>query len=166
MIEWEYQLLIYKILFSYFKRIIFLNPISIILCKQVLLAMHIKFYLKTYFILETCLITDTEHCLEQLKNIGICLNCFEWNLQRIWIKPEIRKRKKKRNKERRRRAEGSHSGRAANQAHGPPGLLTEAVRWPPFTHWPPGPTCHPHPLDNLSLPRKAPATAVRSRPKP
>jgi hypothetical protein len=49
-------------------------------------------------------------------------------------KTRNQKKKKKRNKEKRRRAEGSHSGPAANQAHGPPGLLTEAVRWPPFTH--------------------------------
>jgi hypothetical protein len=43
-------------------------------------------------------------------------------------KTRNQKKKKKRNKEKRRRAEGSHSGPAANQAHGPPGLLTEAVR--------------------------------------
>jgi hypothetical protein len=83
MTECDSQLLFYKLSFYFLKEELISKSIPIILCNQVLLAMHIKFYLKTYFILETCFITDIEHGLEDLKIIEICLNCFEWNLQRI-----------------------------------------------------------------------------------
>jgi hypothetical protein len=43
----------YKILISIFKEV-FSSPMPIILCKQHLHAMHIKFYSKTCLIWETC----------------------------------------------------------------------------------------------------------------
>jgi hypothetical protein len=38
-----------------------------------------------------------QHCFEDLRNIGICLNCFEPFLQKIQNKSENRKEKSKRN---------------------------------------------------------------------
>jgi hypothetical protein len=43
-----------KYYFLHFSKKCFLNPNSIILCKQHLHAMHVKFYSKTYLIRETC----------------------------------------------------------------------------------------------------------------
>jgi hypothetical protein len=42
-----------------------------------------KVLLKIYFILKTSVITVLEHCLEDLNNLGTCLNLFEAFLQKI-----------------------------------------------------------------------------------
>jgi hypothetical protein len=58
------KVLFYKSFISYFKKIYFSNPNSISLCKQALLAMFIKFYRRSPFILENMILTDLKHCVE------------------------------------------------------------------------------------------------------
>jgi hypothetical protein len=55
----------------------------------------IKSFIKIYFILKTSVITVLEHCLEDLNNLGTCLNLFEAFLQKIEKKRENRKKKEK-----------------------------------------------------------------------
>jgi hypothetical protein len=64
-----------------------------------------KVLLKIYFILKTSVITVLEHCLEDLNNLGTCLNLFEAFLQKIEKKRENRKKRKRKQKKEKGRGE-------------------------------------------------------------
>jgi hypothetical protein len=127
-----------------------------------------KFYGKSHLIFENLFLIGLEPCLEDLKNLGICLNCFEPKFARELKqirnrKNRNQKRKMKKNKEKKRGHGGPIRPSLKKSPRPTPDRSQTGMNSSASLSLTPGSTRHPLLLPSLPLPWYLPQPSINTR---